>query len=74
VPGNAPGPAHIGAQRLGHGDPAIRLLVILDDGQQGASDREARAVQRVQQFRFAGIGVAPAGLEAARLEIPEITA
>src|SRR5947209_3424292 len=34
-------PAHIGTQRLGYDDGAVTLLVILEDGDQGAADREA---------------------------------
>ena len=44
--------AHVGAQRLGHDDGAVGLLVVLEDGNQRAADGEARAVQRVRRARL----------------------
>src|SRR5512134_3659879 len=43
---------HIGLQRLRHADRAVRLLVILQHRDQGAPDRNARAVQRMHEARL----------------------
>src|SRR5690606_15257727 len=39
--------AHIGAQRLGDQHRAVLLLVVLEDGDEAAAHRHARAVERV---------------------------
>src|SRR5262245_65958805 len=44
--GEAP---YIGLQRLRHADRSIGLLVVLENGDQGASHGDARAVQRVHE-------------------------
>src|ERR1700678_633504 len=42
--------AHVWLQRLWNPDRTVRLLGVLEDGQPGAADRQADAVERVDQF------------------------
>src|SRR6185437_11451828 len=49
--GNRREPAHVGTQRLGNRHRAVLVLVVLQDRDQRAADREARAVQRVHEAR-----------------------
>src|SRR5436190_15669718 len=42
-------PAHVGPQHLGDGHRAILVLVVLQHRDQGAADREARAVEGVHE-------------------------
>src|SRR5436190_10698369 len=44
-------PVHVGPQRLGHGHRAVLVLVVLQHRDQGAADREARAVQGMHEAR-----------------------
>lgn len=44
--------AHIGTERIGDGDAAVLLLVILDHGDQTAADSDAGAVEGVDELRF----------------------
>src|SRR6185312_21974 len=44
-------PAHVGPQRLRDRHRAVLVLVVLQDRDQRAADREARAVQRVHEAR-----------------------
>src|SRR5215469_5689350 len=46
--------AHIGAQRLGDGNGAVALLIILHDRHDRAADGEAGAVQRMDEARLLG--------------------
>src|SRR5579859_3999407 len=63
-------PAHIGAQHLGDRHRAVRLLIVLDHRHQRTADREARAVQRVDEIgRTLAASWAGAGFHPARLEI-----
>ncbi len=57
----------IGLQRRRDGDAAVFLLVVLDHRHQGATHRQAGAIQGVQQLRLAID--AHASLHAARLEV-----
>src|SRR5581483_8770581 len=61
---------HVRAQRLRDGYRAILLLVVLENRNYRAADREARSVQRVNEFGLARAGGAGAELDvgAARLE------
>src|SRR5882724_8422331 len=45
--------AHVRAQNVREQDGAIGLLIIFDDGYPGATDREARTVQRVDELALA---------------------
>src|ERR1700709_1283902 len=45
-------PSDVGHQRFGHADAAVRLLVVLQDGDQPAGSRE-RAVERRRGLRLA---------------------
>src|SRR6185503_4799844 len=61
-------PVHVRPKYGGNGDGSVRLLVILQDRDQGAADREPGAVERVAELRLAAGGgpeleVEPAGLE-----------
>src|ERR1700761_3346262 len=40
---------HIGAQHFGNDDRAVGLLIVLQHRDQGAPDRQARAVQRMEE-------------------------
>ena len=68
--GDAFEPAHIGAKRFRNEDGAVGLLVVLENGEPGASDGEAAAIDGVDEFgfRFATGGletnVGATGLEA----------
>src|SRR5690348_11854264 len=65
---------HVRTQRCGNGDRSILLLIVLEDGDQGAPDREARAVQRVNEARALLARLAPARLHAPRLELAAVRA
>src|SRR5215469_7111106 len=67
-------PAHIGLQRVGHGDAAILLLIILQDGDEGAADGDARAVERMDEARPLPLLRAKAPIHAPRLEVAAIGA
>jgi hypothetical protein len=66
--------AHIGAQRLGHLDRAVGLLVVLHHRDQRAADGHAGAVEGVHELGLAGFRIAPARLHAAGLEIAAVGA
>src|SRR5712692_4698500 len=59
-------PVHVLAQGARHGDRPVRVLVVLENRDQGASHREARAIQRMHQLGLAFL-VAEPRLHAARL-------
>src|SRR5262249_17486371 len=61
-------PAHIGRQRVRHRDRAVGLLIGFHHRDQGAADRDARTVERVDKARPAVLAAAP-GVHAARLEL-----
>src|SRR5947209_8660484 len=65
--------AHIGRQRIGHRDRAVLLLIVLQDGDQGAADRDTRAVQGMQVAHMASLVAVPSG-HATRLELTAIRA
>src|SRR5262249_24209270 len=65
---------HVRSQHRGNGDRSILLLVVFQDCDQGAPDREAGAVQRVNKARALLARLAPAGLHAPRLELATIRA
>ena len=44
-------PAHVGLQRFRHRDAAVLVLVVLHHRDQRAADRDARAVERVDEAR-----------------------
>src|SRR6185437_13686098 len=44
-------PAHIGLQRIGHGDRAVVLLVVLQHGDEGAADGKPGPVERMDKAR-----------------------
>src|SRR3569623_630840 len=66
--------AHIGLQDVRHGDAPVLILIIFHDRDQRTADRETRAVQGMHQLRLAGLGIAPARLQAPRLEVLEVAA
>src|SRR5881394_2659888 len=49
--GNRREAVHVGTQRFGDGHRAVLVLVVLQHRDQGAADREARAVQGVHEAR-----------------------
>src|SRR5438477_11077678 len=51
-----------GTQDLGYDNAAVGLLIILEDGDDGAGDGDGSAVQRVRELRPLGVG----GLETNR--------
>src|SRR4051812_4100540 len=53
-------PTHVGAQLFGNDDVAVRQLVVLQHCNQRTADREARPVQRMDEFRRA-LGAAGSG-------------
>src|ERR1700722_18513579 len=59
--------AHVGRKHGRNDDTAILLLIILQDGDERASDGDAGPVQRVHRLRLAGDRVAPSRQQAARL-------
>src|SRR5262249_38311504 len=61
--------AHVGAQHLGNDHRAVRLLVVLEHGDERASDREAGAVERVHEARVLAALRLVAGIHAPRLEV-----
>ncbi len=61
--------AHVGPQHLRHRDGAVRVLVVLQHGDERAAHRHARAVQRVDEAGRLRAGGPVAGLHAARLEV-----
>ena len=63
-----------GRQRLGDDDGAVRLLVVLEDGDERPPDREAGAVQRVQEPRLRPGLRAVAQARAAGLEVLAVRA
>ena len=57
-------------ERVGHRHRAVGLLVVLQHRHQRAADREARAVERVDEARaLAALGAGSARLHAPRLEV-----
>src|SRR5690606_34547501 len=66
--------AHVGPQHFGNYDAAVRLLVVLQDGDERADDRQPGAVECVDEARAATIRWAIADVRAARLEVPRVTA
>src|SRR5689334_18245477 len=65
---------HIGTQDVRDRDRSVLLLIILHDGDQGAADRNAGAVQRVHEACALLAGLAAARLHAPRLELAAIGA
>src|SRR5260370_31460401 len=66
--------AHIGTQHLGYGNHAVALLIILEHGDQSASDRQARAVEGVDEARSLTFLRPKTRPHSARLEIAAIGA
>src|SRR5256885_8068610 len=60
--------SHVGLQRRRHVDRTVRVLEVLEQRHQRASDRESRAVQGVHRLGLAALRIAPARLHAARSE------
>ncbi|MEY4195421.1 MAG: hypothetical protein RLZZ226_1789, partial [Pseudomonadota bacterium] len=56
--GNHIQPVHIGFQCIGDADTALGILVVFHDGNQGASYRQAGAVEGMYQLGFAGFSAA----------------
>src|SRR3954470_21100873 len=67
-------PAHVGPQRLRHGHRAVLVLIVLQDRDQGAADREARAVQRMHEARALALLGAEARVHAPRLVLAAVRA
>src|ERR1700716_4255184 len=59
---------HVWTQHFGDNHGTVRLLKVLEDGNPGAADRQARAVQGVDKLRFGPTGAAKTNVGAARLE------
>ena len=57
--------AHVRPQRLWHHDAAIRLLAVLEHGDERSPDRHTGPVQRVHRLRLAGRWIAPPRLHRA---------
>src|SRR4051812_13178478 len=71
--GDALDAAQIRPQRRGNHHRAVRLLVVLEDGDQRAPDGEAGAVERVRESGLAALG-AVADVGATRLEVLAVAA
>src|SRR5688572_26444691 len=67
-------PTHVRNQGGRHAYAPVRLLVILQDGDEGAADGEARTVDGVQDRGALFAGALEAQAQAARLEVPEVRA
>src|ERR1017187_7265809 len=65
---------HVGDEDFGDADGAVGLLVVLEDGEIGASDGEAAAVENVDELGFFLAGGAVADVGAAGLEGFEVGA
>src|ERR1700730_2958159 len=63
--------AHVEAQRGGYPDGAVLLLIILDDRDHGAGQREAGAIERVHELWLSALFPIP-GIYAACLEVAEV--
>src|SRR5688572_33144798 len=61
--------ARVRAQRVGDRDRAVRLLVVLEQRDQRARDRDRGAVQRVDELVLLAALAPEARLEPARLEV-----
>src|SRR6056297_630561 len=64
-------PTHIALENFRDTNTAIRTLVVFHNSDQRPTYSQARAIQGMQKFRLAGIGVTPPRLHAPRLVIPE---
>src|SRR5215217_1849847 len=64
-----PHPAHVRRERVRHRDAAVLVLIVLHHGDEGATDGDAGAVQRVDETRAFPLLRAIAGVHAPRLEI-----
>ena len=64
--------SHVGAQHLGYHDAAIGLLIVLQDADERARQRQARAVQRVHELDVFAVARAVADVGPPRLEIQEV--
>src|SRR3546814_12527630 len=71
---NAVETAHVGPQSLRNGNRAIGVLIILDHGDQRPADREAGAVERMDEACPLLARRAKPGLHAPRLKIPTVGA
>ena len=65
---------HVGDQRVRDADGAVGLLVVFKDGEVGAADGEAAAVEGVEELGFLGSGSSEADVGAAGLEGFEVRA
>src|SRR3954468_13814249 len=59
---------HVGAECFWDRDRSICLLIVLDNGNQRATDCEAGPIERVDELRFAGPRWTELDVSAARLE------
>src|SRR3954469_11834739 len=66
--------AHIGLQHIRDSDAAIGLLVVFQNGDQGAPHRQAGPVQGMQRPLHLALGIAIARVHAPRLEIAAVGA
>src|SRR5690606_26125737 len=66
--------AQVGPQHLGNHNATIRLLVVLQHGDERANDRQPGAVERVDKARAPAIRRAITDVRAARLKITRVAA
>src|SRR5262245_45789501 len=74
IDGQALETTHVGSNRARQQYAAVGLLAVLEQGDQGAADREAGTVQRVHEPGLALALGAIAGAHPARLEVAAVRA
>lgn len=63
--------AHVGSQHLWYNHRAIGLLIIFQNGNDNARQRQARSIERMDKFRAFAFSRAIADIGAPRLEVTE---
>ena len=72
--GNPVNTSHVRPECRGDDDAAVRLLVVLQDGDKGPSHRQPRTVQGVDKFHLAALFTAETDRRPTRLKFLKIAA